>query len=134
MKTPAHDTALFLAALTGFGSFGGSASWSVYVRREPLAPVNVVTVYDTGGGPAVLIPKLRRPSVQVRVRASSYDAGWQKANAAYEALVTPTQTAVTDGVVLSWIAAGDVNYIGWDDKDRSLFTVNFSVLRDGSAS
>lgn len=136
MRTPAHDTALTLSALASFGPFGGSADWSTYVGREPVdtsGPVNCVTVYDTGGGQGVLAD-LRNPSVQVRVRSSSYDAGWQKANEAYEALVNDLQSATEDATILTWVAISDVTFIGRDDKDRSLFTVNFNMLRDGAAT
>lgn len=134
MRSPAHDTALQLASGAAFGAFGGSADWSVFVGREPLEPANVVTVYDTGGGPAVLIPDLRDPNVQVRVRSETYDDGWQIANSAYEALAVPTGVSVPDALIVSWFAQGDINYIGRDDQDRPLFTVNFSVMRDGSAA
>ena len=134
MRSPAHDTALYLADLPDFGSFGGSTGWPLYVGREPIDPVDVVTVYDTGGGPAVLIPDLRAPNVQVRVRSAAYNDGWQKANEAYEALAVPAGVTVQDGVILSWVAQGDINYIGRDDRDRSLFTCNWQVMRDGVAS
>lgn len=133
MRTPAHDTALFLAGQAGFGAFGGSTGWSVYVGREPLTPVDVVTCYDTGGAPGPLID-LRTPTVQVRVRSDDYDAGWQKANEAYAALVGVTKQAVTDASILAWAPSGEVTYIGRDDKDRPLFTVNFEMLRDGAAA
>lgn len=133
MKSPAHDTALFIAALADFETFAGSDDWSVYVGREPLEPENVVTCYDTGGTTGPLVD-LRHPTVQVRVRSTSYDAGWQKINAAYEALVVPVNTPVTDGTILGWVASGDVAFIGRDDKDRALFTANFELMRDGAST
>lgn len=133
MRSPAHDTALYLAGLAGFGEFGGSSGWPVYVGREPLEPVDVVTVYDTGGGPAVLIPDIRQPSVQVRVRADSYQDGWQKANEAYQELAQPTGVSVNDAVIVTWVAQGDVQFIGRDDKDRPLFTSNWRLIRDGAS-
>ena len=133
MRTPAHDTALHLAGLSGFGAFGGSTGWPVYVGREPLTPVDVVTCYDTGGAAGPLVD-LRTPMVQVRVRAENYDEGWQKANEAYAALVQVTRQAVTDASILAWAPSGDVTYIGRDDKDRPLFTVNFEMLRDSAST
>jgi len=136
MRTPAHDTALTLSALAGFGAFGGADDWSTYVGREPLAadgPVNCVTVYDTGGAQNILAD-LRNPSIQVRVRSASYVSGWQKANEAYEALVNDLQSAVEDATILTWVAISDVTFIGRDDGDRCLFTVNFNMLRDGAAA
>lgn len=132
MTSPAHDTALFLVAASVAGGFGaGSWSWPVFVGREPLVPDNVITAYDTGGGPAILYD-LREPTVQVRVRANSYALGWEKANAAFSALVTPVTPATTDGVTLQWSATSDVLYLGRNDDDDPLFTCNFQLLRDGA--
>lgn len=133
MRTPAHDTALYLAALAGFGTFGGSTAWSVYAGREPLTPEDVVTCYDTGGAPGPLID-FRKPTVQVRVRSDSYDDGWQKVNDAYEALVQPVSVSVTDATILGWVPTSEVAFIGRDERDRALFTVNFEIMRDGSSA
>jgi hypothetical protein len=133
MNSPARDTAGYLAAQGVTGAVGGSSGWPVYVGREPLTPVDVVTCYDTGGPVGPLID-LRRPSVQVRVRSANYDDGWQKINEAYEALVLPTSVSGSDVVILGWMAISDVAFIGRDDKDRAIFTVNFETLRDGAAA
>jgi hypothetical protein len=133
MNTPAQDTAIYLAAQSGFGALGGSAQWSVFIGREPIdTPVDVVTVYDTGGQPPALKsgPQLRYPSIQVRVRAADYSAGWQKANDVMTSLFTPTGQIVTGGVNVAWTAQGDINYIGRNDKDRALFTINYQMIRD----
>jgi hypothetical protein len=130
MRSPARDTAAYLVTQGVTGAFGGASGFPVYVGREPLEPVDVVTCYDTGGGAGALID-LRRPTVQVRVRAADYDAGWQKINAIFEALSAPTMVAVPDATILVWAQASDVSFIGRDDKDRPIFTANFEVLRDG---
>lgn len=133
MRSPAHSTALFLIEQGATGAFGGSADFSVYVSREPLEPANVVTIYDTGGGGVTLFD-MRSPSIQVRVRATDYDAGWKKANAVFETLAAPFNIAVQDGVILTWDPSSDVAYIGRDDSDRVLLTCNFNLLRDGVAT
>lgn len=130
MKTPAHDTALFIASLAGFGAFGGDSGWPVYVGREPLEPVNVVTVYDTGGSPDVLIDNVQEPSIQVRVRANSYAQGYAKAQEARRALQEAMSVTIDGGQVVQWIGQGNINYIGRDDKDRCLFTDNYRMMRE----
>lgn len=137
MKTPAHDTALYLADLSGFGPFGGNVDWSVYVGREPIASdslVNTVTVYDTGGDAPSLIPSIRRPTIQVRVRSDAYNAGWQKAHEAFTQLWRPTSVQVDGGKIISWVPQGDVTFIGRDDRDHSLFTVNFIARTEQDAA
>ena len=130
MKSPAHDTALFLADLGDFGAFGGLASWSVYVGREPLTPVDVVTVYDTGGLPDALVDNLQEPTIQVRVRAADYVQGYAKAQAARRALQAATGVTIEGGQVVQWIGQGNILYIGRDDQDRCLFTDNYRVMRE----
>lgn len=142
MRTPAHDTAVYLTAQgitaavggPGPGPGGGqgpsNGQWPVYVGREPLTPVDVVTVYDTGGARGPLTD-LRVPTVQVRVRSATYDAGWQKANEIFEALVVQINQATTNATILEWAPNSDVAFIGRDDQDRPLFTANFQMMRDG---
>lgn len=134
MNTPAKDTADYLVLSGVTEAFGGSTDWSVYVGREPLLPANVVTVYDTGGPTGPLID-LRRPSVQVRVRSDDYEDGWVKANEILQTLVEPFEgVSVTDAKILMWELSSDITFIGRDDHDRPLFTVNFQILRDGAAA
>jgi hypothetical protein len=95
--------------------------------------VDVVTVYDTGGGRGALFD-LRVPTVQVRVRSATYEAGWQKANEAFEALSAVFNVTAQDATILSWAPNSDVAYIGRDDQDRPLFTANFQMMRDGASS
>ena len=130
MKSPAHDTALFLAALADFGTFGGASGWPVYVGREPLSPVDVVTVYDTGGLPDVLVDDVSEPSIQVRVRAADYVQGYAKAQAARRALQAATGVTIEGGQVVQWIGQGNILYIGRDDQDRCLFTDNYRMMRE----
>ncbi|MCE8418553.1 minor capsid protein [Rhodovulum sulfidophilum] len=131
MRSPAHDTALFLAAQGATGAFGGAEGWPVYVGREPLQPVDVVTCYDTGGEPGLLVD-LRCPRVQIRVRSASYDAAWQRAAAIYKALVPPVVLAVPGAAILGWMPSSEIAFIGRDDEDRALFTLNFEILRDSA--
>lgn len=130
MNTPAQDTAAYLVA-QAITTAAGVSEWATYVGREPLSPDNVVTVYDTGGGQNVLVD-MRKPTVQVRVRAVEYLDGWTKSDDIYKGLVTPVSPATTDGVTLQWVALTDIAYIGRDDDDRCLFTCNYQLLRDGA--
>lgn len=129
--TPAQDTATFLAAAGATGAFGGTSGWPVFVGREPLGPIEAVTVYDTGGGPNVLVD-LRKPTVQVRVRAEDYLDGWVKSDQIYKALVVPVHPSTVDGVTLQWVANTEILYIGRDDNDNPIFTCNYELLRDGA--
>jgi hypothetical protein len=128
MNPPALDTSIYLAAQAIVGPLRDPVDWAVFVGREPLAPNNCVTCYDTGGATNILVD-LRAPTIQVRVRSKLYSAGWIQSDAIFQALVQPIQIAVTGGTVLQWVASSDVAFIGRDDSDRPLFTMNFTVLR-----
>lgn len=132
MNSPAHDTALYLELVGATGAIGGSDGWPVFVGREPITPVDVVTCYDTGGTAGPLVD-LRHPTVQVRVRSSTYNVGWQKMNEILEILVEPFFYAVTGATILGWRTISDAAFIGRDDKDRAVFTANFEMLRDSAA-
>ena len=132
MKSPAHDTALFLAALPtfAFGQFGSPTEWGTYVGREPLTPDDVVTVYDTGGLPDVLIDDVQEPTIQVRVRSADYERGYAKAQEARRALQAATGVTIEGGQVVQWIGQGGILYIGRDDQDRCLFADNYRMMRE----
>mgnify|MGYP000642779426 CR=1 FL=1 len=129
MNSPAHDTALYLADAGVTGAFGVG----VFVGREPLTPVDVVTCYDTGGAPGPLID-LRTPTVQGRGRADDDSAGWYLANLIHDTLTRPVDVAVPGGAILGWTPNAEVAFIGRDDNDRALFTVNFEIIRDSAVA
>jgi hypothetical protein len=134
MNTPAQDTAVYLASLVGFGAFGGATDWSLYVGREPLEPINVITVYDTGGQPPVgkTGAQVRYTTVQARIRAKEYGEGWQKGDDIVRALVLNTDQATVGGRNVAWSATTDVTFIGRNEADYALFTVNFNLIRSPS--
>lgn len=57
----------------------GTFGTDMFIGHEPDAPVNVVTLYPTGGRPPSPDLDKEYPSVQVRVRDISYVAGYTKA-------------------------------------------------------
>lgn len=112
----------------------GAGAWPVYVSSEPVSgPAEVITTYDTGGAdPLHAEAGLRRPTVQVRVRSAQYSSGWAKANSIAEALSTTYNQTYPSGRVVGFYQRGDVMYVGRDDEDRRLFTINFELIRDQS--
>lgn len=126
-NSPASETAMVLTALPVTGGLGGLNPWAVYVGREPLEPPNVVTVYDTGGPPATVLPSIRAPSIQLRVRSEDYVTGWTKCQELYRTLVSLTSLDRPGVRVVSWVPSTDILAIGRDDADRFLFAVNFNV-------
>jgi len=137
MTTPAVELAQFLAD-NGIGQRGGDTQWSVHVSREPAAPDDVVTLYDTGGGePPSINSNLREFALQVRVRSTDYVAGIARHQLIFNLFAQPD--AVTLGVALErniganryvgiWVT-GEVTHIGRDENDRFLLTANYELHR-----
>jgi hypothetical protein len=79
-------------ALVDLGVAGDSSSitWPAAVGREPDRPDNCITVYDTApradSRSAIDGELSEHYGIQVRVRSSTYSAGWARAHALYNAL------------------------------------------------
>lgn len=135
MTTPAMELAQYLAD-NGVGARGGDAQWGIHVSREPAAPNDVITLYDTGGDPPPAISvTLRSRSIQVRVRAVDYAAGVAKceeifnllAQPAIEETPTPLQRDIGIHRYIGVWLTGEITHIGRDENDRHLFTTNYEV-------
>lgn len=123
--SPAHQLALYLDA-EGVGTFAED----IHVSREPVSPDNVVTLYDTGGSaPANYDIELRQPTIQVRVRNTSYPNAVAKQEEIFEILnAIKTQVIGTSTYLGVWMTT-DIISIGRDDNDRHLLTANYQVQR-----
>lgn len=137
MTTPAVELAQFLAD-NGIGQRGGNTQWSVHVSREPAAPDDVVTLYDTGGGePPSIDTNLRDFVLQVRVRSADYVQGMARHQLIFDLFAQPNAAALGQALerniglhryVGIWVA-GEVTHIGRDENDRFLITANYELHR-----
>lgn len=135
--TPAIELAQYLAD-NGVGARGGDADWGIHVAREPIAPSNVNTLYDTGGSePDVIDISLRVVTIQVRTRSVDYAVGAAKQEEIFNLLAQPDAVTGVAPIERSigahryigiWLT-GDITYIGRDDNDRFLFTSNYQIHR-----
>lgn len=134
MGTPAGELAQYLED-QGIGVFGGNADWSVHVSREPIAPDNVVTLYDTGGpAPAQVDIDLRIKRFQVRVRGRSYPDCYAKHEEIYRILAeddvaSPAPRTIGEGVYVGVWLVSDIIAIGRDENDRHILTANYEAHR-----
>ena len=123
-----------LLVAAGVGVFGAASGWGVYIAVEPVEPDTVVTVYDSGGfAPQYVmnntVKPLNHPTVQVRVRGTSY----LTANAKIQEVVTALdhKTHFNQGGTRyeAIFRMGDPMFLEKDESDRSIWTVNFHVIR-----
>lgn len=107
-----------------------SAGWCVGIGREPATPDTTITIYDTGGpGPLLFDEQYRRPTIQVRVRGTSYPATRDKLDEVAAILNGVINETVGAFHVIGVWMTSDVMDIGRDDNNRIRLTANFEMHR-----
>jgi hypothetical protein len=128
-NSPAHDLALYLDA-SGVGTFAGTSSWAIAAGREPIAPDDAVTLYDTPGpGPTDDDQDLFEVTIQVRVRSNSYPAAYAKQVAIRDLLILPNFITADTSRFRGVFMTADIAGLGRDDNDRHLLVANYTALR-----
>ncbi len=119
-----------LLVTAGVGVFAATSGWGIYVGQQPSDLDTVVTVYNSGGKNADPKFLLQEPSIQVRIRgaANGYVAAYDKAAEVQDELLgIPSQ--VVNGDQWDGITAiGDINNLGFDESQRPMFSLNFSLI------
>ncbi len=129
MKSPAHGLALYLAGV-GVGVFGSDDQWSINVNAEPESPADAVTLYDTGGGGQDTDElDISRPSLQVRVRGTSYSDVFAKHEEIKTALVDDSSSATIEGFrVIDILMTSNIATLGRDDQNRHVLVANYQAV------
>lgn len=120
------------------GNAYNSSTWPVFSAQEPDLPDNCITVYDTSGerngrtNPDSEVQT--KHSFQVRVRSTTHDVGFAKANGIAISMDNVYNRTVhiadVNYLVMAIVDRGDVLTLGkgLDPEDRrSLFTINAFV-------
>ena len=132
MTSPAKEIADYLdTQITGLTS-----GTNLFIGSEPNAPADVVTVYDSGGfAPDQTMDGsyfVNRPTVQVRVRNTSYTTGRAEAETIRDTLrEVVRQTLGSDyyGIFLS----SDIVHLGKITTNAGLahvWTLNFQLIKE----
>lgn len=111
-------------------------TWPAYHGNEPAAPDNAITVYKTQGQPQSRFMSngriVEKHGVQVRVRAVTETAGWERADLIRATLAQDVYKKVVHVGDSSYLVhacdrIGDILYIGQETPTsvRVLHTVNF---------
>ena len=105
---------------------------NLFVGREPEAPDNCVTIFDTPGYPPALgltNQGYEYPSIQIRVRNRKYVDGWSIIEGIKNALHGIAQET-WNGTLYSLIyCSNGPALLDWDDKGRVRFIINFNIQR-----
>lgn len=119
-----------LLQTAGVGTIDAASGWSIRAIREQASPDTHVTCYNTGGlqpNPKYL---LDFPSAMVRVRGAphGYTAARAKAQVVKDTLLGLESQDIDGDRWVSVRMIGDLNELGFDDNDRPMFTLNFTLI------
>ena len=119
--------------LEGESSLGLTFASNLFIGREPTHPDNVVTLFDTPGGPPQLTydrtEKYYYPSVQVRVRNNSYLDGWDLIHNIREVLHGQGHVTI-NGTTYELIKCSmEPSFLTWDRNSRAVFVTTFDLQR-----
>jgi hypothetical protein len=105
---------------------------NLFVGKEPTKPADCVTIYDTFGIPMQLNLETQGyeyPSIQIRVRNTSYENGWAIAEEIKNLLHGRAQQT-WNGTLYSVIYCySGPTFLDWDDSGRVHFVINFNLQR-----
>lgn len=133
MASPAEHLKDILVTAS-IGAFGGSLDWAIYVSKMPDTPDACVALYDSGGETPNPKWLLDFPSVQVMARGkeSGYQALYNKVNDIKNALLGHPGLDVADGRLVSVRMEGGPAFLGYDEKKRPSFSINWTLIFEPS--
>lgn len=120
-----------LIVTANLGSATPSDAWGVYISSEPQeTPNECITIYDTGGRDPDPKWLLDFPSVQVRIRGAKegYAAGWTRARKIRDLILGAPAQVIESWRWESFLIAGDVNFLMYDQSRRPIFTINVRLI------
>jgi len=123
---PALDIANYLES-QGIGTVGTNIFVGPVRPASQYVPINSIFVLGTGGYPPQRVlqtsTELKRPSVQVRVRWSSYEDGQAKAEAVYDTLESAGISGYLDVVA----DQSSPIPLGLDENNNYEWSLNFTL-------
>ena len=119
-----------LLATAGVGTITPNAEWSLNISRMPSTPHRQISIARTGGKPSDPKFALDYPSMQVMIRGNpgDYIVVRDKAQNVKDELLGLTSQTIGDTRWVSVTAIGDINYLGYDENERPMLSVNFALI------
>lgn len=114
-------------------SLGLVFSQNLFIGNEPASPSDTVTIYDTGGWKPQLTfdkeEKYERPTIQIRVRNTTYTDGWDIIQSIRDSLHGRAHETWNGTYYSVIVCTSDIGFLDWDNNRRARFVVNFNVQR-----
>jgi len=113
-------------------TLGLTFAGNLFIGKEPAKPDNTVTIYDTPGFPPMIGLETKGyeyPSIQIRVRNTTYNGGWVLIEKIKNALHARAQE-ICNGTLYSviYVSSGPA-LLDWDDNGNVRFIINFNLQR-----
>ena len=129
MNPPSKDISDMLVA----GSLSLVVGTNLFIGREPEAPNDCVTIFDTPGHPPEMYYsneyRYFYPSIQIRVRDIEYLEGWDLIND-IKLLLHNRGQETRNGTLYSAIACTiEPALLDWDQNNRARFVTTFDIQR-----
>lgn len=133
MASPAE----MLSSLLPNTVVGGATGWTLKLGNLLPDPDQLIVFYDTGGlnpNPKWLVDQVNIQAI-VRAGPNGYGDGYTKARAVRDSLLGLEPVTVGDDRIDGVTCLGDIGFIGYDDRQRPTFSVNFrAIIEPGSGS
>ena len=119
-----------ILATAGVGTITPNKEWSLNISRMPSEPNRQLAISRTGGKASDPKWALDYPSMQVMIRGnpSDYIATRDKAQNVKDELLGLNSQTIGDTRWVSVTAIGDVNWLGYDENERPMLSVNFALI------
>ena len=132
MNAPSIDIVEMIEAYGDSSGIDLTFATNLFIGKEPSTPKNCVTVYDTPGFPPYLgldTIGYEYPSIQIRVRNTSYVTGWNLINSIKDALHGKSHETWNDTLYTVIYCSSGPALLDWDDNGNCRFIVNFNLQR-----
>lgn len=120
----------------GIGEFAATSGWSIYLTQMPdddNTPDTCIAILDTGGSAPDPDPdkNIGNPTFQVLVRGGKmgYQTAWDKAREIIVGLHGVHNETWNGTRYIQIFAMSDILSLGYDESQRPLLSINFSVMR-----
>lgn len=129
ITSPSQHIADILVA-ANLGALSGSPQWPIKLGKLSATPDQVVSISDSPGQSPNPKWSLDYPAVQVIIRSKpfEYNVGYTQARAIKDAVIGIDSYTSGDDRIVSTTMLGDVNYIGPDENNRDMFSLNIRLI------
>jgi hypothetical protein len=119
-----------ILAAAPYSLIDGGTGWQGQVGKLTDLPDQMVLLRNTGGPSSELAAAIDYPVVQVLVRGSKgqggYESAYNMATAIHRALVKIPSSLVMPELTMI-VPRGHIQELGVDDKDRPMFSLNLQL-------